>query len=123
MGGEARRDHAIAVASSIAMAIAMTSAGRPPSAERAGATRGTRPQPAPPPNEEPPESATAPRESAPTSGPGFPASGPWVSFYGNAAEMGDLTKVARTYRIINIDADPAAGNFSAAQLDTLKAGG
>jgi hypothetical protein len=40
-----------------------------------------------------------------TLGPGFPVSGPWVSFYGSAAEMGDLAKVARTYRIINLDAD------------------
>jgi cysteinyl-tRNA synthetase, unknown class len=37
--------------------------------------------------------------------------------------MGDLAKVARTYRIINIDADPGAANFSGAQLELLKAGG
>src|SRR3954470_22140026 len=57
------------------------------------------------------------------SGPGFPEAGPWVSFYGNAAQMGDLAKVARTYRIVNIDADPTAANFTDAQLDVLRDGG
>jgi cysteinyl-tRNA synthetase, unknown class len=56
-------------------------------------------------------------------GPGFAVSGPWVSFYGSAAEMGDLARVARTYRIINLDADPGAGNFTEAQLRVLEAGG
>jgi len=59
-------------------------------------------------------------------GPGFPESGPWVSFYGPAAKMKDLARVARTYRIINVDADPAVdgeANFSDAQLAVLRAGG
>lgn len=56
-------------------------------------------------------------------GPGFPDAGPWVSFYGSAAQMGDLGKVARRYRIINIDADPGAANFTDAQLAELKADG
>jgi cysteinyl-tRNA synthetase, unknown class len=59
-------------------------------------------------------------------GPGFPAdagAGSWVSFYGNAAQMGDLGRVARSFRIINIDADPGAANFTDAQLTELKAGG
>jgi cysteinyl-tRNA synthetase len=56
-------------------------------------------------------------------GPGFPEAAPWVSFYGNASQMGDVTKVARTYRIINIDADPTAANFTDAQLELLKNGG
>lgn len=59
-------------------------------------------------------------------GPGFPESGPWVSFYGTAAKMKDLARVAKTFRIINIDADPGddgAGNFTDAQLAVLKAGG
>ena len=58
-----------------------------------------------------------------TVGPGFPAPGPWVSFYGRAAQMGDLAKVASTFRIINIDADLGAQNFSDEQLRVLKAGG
>jgi len=53
----------------------------------------------------------------------FPAAGPWVSFYGSAEEMGDLDRVAQTFRIINIDADPGAGNFTSAQITCLKAGG
>ncbi|WP_394823032.1 endo alpha-1,4 polygalactosaminidase [Pendulispora albinea] len=59
-------------------------------------------------------------------GPGFPESGPWVSFYGTASKMRDLAKVARTFRIINIDADPdndGGSNFTDAQLATLRAGG
>ncbi|MDF2694045.1 MAG: hypothetical protein K0S65_2428 [Labilithrix sp.] len=58
-----------------------------------------------------------------TLGPGFPESGPWLSFYGSAAEMRDIARVARTYRIINVDADPGMGNFTSAQLAALRAGG
>lgn len=58
-----------------------------------------------------------------TIGPGFPEAGPWVSFYGSAKQMGDIAKVARTFRIINIDADPGAGNFSDAQIKELRADG
>lgn len=57
------------------------------------------------------------------SGPGFPVGGPWVAFYGTAAQMGDLDRVARTFRIIDIDVDPTAdgvGNFSDAQIRALK---
>lgn len=54
-------------------------------------------------------------------GRGFPAVGPWMSFYGPASRMGDLGKAARTFRVLNIDADP--GNFTPAQITRLKAGG
>jgi cysteinyl-tRNA synthetase len=38
--------------------------------------------------------------------------------------MGDLNKVASTFRVINIDADPGGGgNFTTAEIATLKAGG
>ena len=37
--------------------------------------------------------------------------------------MGDLDRVAQTFRIINIDADPDVGNFTPAQIVLLKAGG
>lgn len=37
--------------------------------------------------------------------------------------MGDLDRVAATFRIINIDADPGAGNFTPEQIARLKAGG
>ena len=46
-----------------------------------------------------------------------------MSFYGTAAQMGDLARVAATFRIINIDADPGANNFSDAQLQALRANG
>ncbi|MCU1280392.1 MAG: hypothetical protein JWM53_3938, partial [bacterium] len=59
-----------------------------------------------------------------TSQRGFPQTAPWVSFYGTAAEMGDLNRVASTFRVINLDADPGGGgNFTTAQIATLKAGG
>jgi len=48
--------------------------------------------------------------------------GPWVSFYGPAASA-NLTKVASSFRFINIDADPGTGNYTPAQIATLKAQG
>lgn len=56
-------------------------------------------------------------------GRGIPANAPWVSFYGSARQAGDLDRIAATFRLINIDADPDAGNFTPAQIRTLKAGG
>jgi len=57
-----------------------------------------------------------------TSNRGFPDPGPWVSFYGSSQGL-DLVKVAAAFRIINIDADPDTGNFTDAEIKTLKAGG
>jgi cysteinyl-tRNA synthetase len=54
---------------------------------------------------------------------GFPEGAPWVSFYGTSTEMGDLKKVADTFRVINIDVDPDGGNFTTAQITSLKNGG
>ncbi len=54
---------------------------------------------------------------------GIPANAPWVSFYGSARQAGDLDRLAATFRLINIDADPDAGNFTPAQIRALKAGG
>jgi cysteinyl-tRNA synthetase len=53
---------------------------------------------------------------------GFPSAAPWVSFYGPAAGV-DLAKVAATFRVINIDADPESSNFTDAELQALRAGG
>src|SRR5690349_20511458 len=36
------------------------------------------------------------------SGPGFPEAGPWITFYGTAKDMGDLSRAAERFRIINI---------------------
>jgi len=54
---------------------------------------------------------------------GIAANAPWVSFYGSARQAGDLNRLAATFRLINIDADPDAGNFTPAQIRTLQAGG
>lgn len=58
-----------------------------------------------------------------TAGPGrgFPTSGPWVTFYGEASKLGDLRSLAAKYRVLNIDADPS--NYTPEQIQTLKAGG
>ena len=56
-------------------------------------------------------------------GPGFPEKGPWVSFYGTAAQMGDLAKVAATLPRDQHRRRSRHGNFTDAQLKTLKAGG
>ena len=58
----------------------------------------------------------------PMEGRGFPQAGPWVSFYGPADGL-DLGKIASTFRIINIDADPEGANFTKAQLEILKDSG
>jgi len=54
---------------------------------------------------------------------GITANAPWISFYGSARQAGDLNRIAATFRLINIDADPDAGNFTPAQIRTLKADG
>ncbi|QBC33031.1 endo alpha-1,4 polygalactosaminidase [Pandoraea sp. XY-2] len=47
---------------------------------------------------------------------------PWVSYYGNVAHL-DLARMASTFRLIDIDADPDQGNVTPAQIATLKADG
>jgi cysteinyl-tRNA synthetase len=54
---------------------------------------------------------------------GFPSTGPWLSFYGTAQQLGDLNLAASTFRIINLDADPDQANFTKAQIAQLRAGG
>lgn len=55
-------------------------------------------------------------------GRGFPVAGPWVSFYGTARQV-DLDRLATTYRIFDIDADPDMGNFTPAQIKKLQNNG
>lgn len=62
-------------------------------------------------------------KAAAVPGRGIPTAGPWVSFYGTAAQMGDLQAVAARYRVINLDADPDVGNFTREQIRTLRADG
>jgi cysteinyl-tRNA synthetase len=68
-----------------------------------------------------PPDLPAPADGAATRG--FPVAGPWLSFYGSSAQLGDLTRAAATFRIINIDADPGVGNFAPAEIAQLRAGG
>jgi cysteinyl-tRNA synthetase len=67
-------------------------------------------------------SSTSTGTGGASSGRGFPAGSPWVSFYGPADGV-DLAKVAGTFRVINLDADPDGGNFTDAQIQTLRDGG
>jgi cysteinyl-tRNA synthetase, unknown class len=53
---------------------------------------------------------------------GFPDPWPWVSFYGSAQGV-DLAMVASTFRVINVDVDPDADNFTDAEIQTLRASG
>ncbi len=53
---------------------------------------------------------------------GFPTGSPWVSWYGPAKGV-DLAKVAATFRVINIEADPSSANFTDEQIQILHAGG
>lgn len=82
-----------------------------------------------PPQKQAPAAATTTATTAATAtgteaiGRGFPALSPWVSCYGSAKDLGDLNKVAGAFRIINIDADPDLGNFTAEQITQLKNGG
>jgi cysteinyl-tRNA synthetase len=55
-------------------------------------------------------------------GRGFPATAPWASFYGPASGV-DLVKLASTFRVINLDADPDGANITPAQITQLKNGG
>ena len=63
--------------------------------------------------------------AAPADGPGrgFPNPAPWMSRYGSATKIGDLSKVAARFRIINIAADPGTHGFTPVQIAQLKAGG
>ena len=47
---------------------------------------------------------------------------PWATFYGAATDI-DLTKLAATFRMLDIDADPDQENFTPQQVATLKNGG
>lgn len=124
--GQGSRLRAAALAAALlAPACDRSSEGSAPTALAPGGPARAAPRQAPTPGTGAPtdRAAAEPSRRARGLGPGFPLAGPWVSFYGTAAQMRDLAKVAATYRIINIDADPGAGNFSVAQIATLKAGG
>lgn len=56
-------------------------------------------------------------------GRGFPQAGPWMTFYGQAKDLGNLQDLADRYRVFNVDADPTLGNFTKDQIETLKKGG
>jgi cysteinyl-tRNA synthetase len=57
-------------------------------------------------------------------GRGFPEVAPWALYYGTAADAGDLAKLASSYRILVIDADPVlAGNWTTDQVRALHANG
>lgn len=78
-----------------------------------------------PTTETPTTAATPPANASATDAieRGFPILAPWVSCYGSAKELGDLAKVAQTFRILNVDLDPDVGNFTPEQIAQLKNGG
>ena len=48
---------------------------------------------------------------------------PWAAFYGKASAMGDLDQAAASFHLLDLDADPAGGNFTPDQIARLRAGG
>jgi cysteinyl-tRNA synthetase len=48
---------------------------------------------------------------------------PWMSYYGGASSMGSLATAAATFRVMDVDLDPDAGNFQPADVAALKNGG
>ncbi|GAC1499306.1 MAG: hypothetical protein NVS1B2_22970 [Vulcanimicrobiaceae bacterium] len=71
-----------------------------------------------------PPSQSATQNAASSAGPGrgFPVTGSWATFYGPASAL-DLARAAATFRILAIDADPGANNFTPEQIAQLRAGG
>jgi cysteinyl-tRNA synthetase len=66
--------------------------------------------------------ATLP-DAGPAARGGIPTNAPWLAFYGSAAQMGDLSQAAATFRLFDIDADPDLANFTPDQIAMLRAGG
>jgi cysteinyl-tRNA synthetase len=56
-------------------------------------------------------------------GPGLSPSGPWLVFYGNAKQLGDLGAVAARHRLLALDADPDLANFKDDELAILRRSG
>lgn len=45
---------------------------------------------------------------------------PWMSYYGDATTLGSVTRAASTFRVIDVDLDPDADNFTPAEVTALK---
>jgi cysteinyl-tRNA synthetase len=71
----------------------------------------------------PGDEAGAGADAGAAGGRGLRVAWPWVSWYGASGGAAALTEVAATFRVINIDADPAGGNFGDEEIATLRAGG
>jgi cysteinyl-tRNA synthetase len=67
--------------------------------------------------------ATGNASDVQSSSRGFPAISPWLAYYSDSESMGDLAAIANKFRIIDIDVDPGLGNFTQAQVTTLKNNG
>ncbi|HTJ93341.1 MAG TPA: endo alpha-1,4 polygalactosaminidase [Pararobbsia sp.] len=51
------------------------------------------------------------------------AAAPWMSFYGTVSSLGSTATIANTFRVMDVDLDPGAGNFSPSDVAALKANG
>ncbi|MGU7775014.1 endo alpha-1,4 polygalactosaminidase [Burkholderia sp. MR1-5-21] len=70
----------------------------------------------------PTPTSTSTSNATASSGPGFPFAAPWMTYYGPASSL-DLNRAASTFRIMDIDLDPGTGNFTPANVATLKNNG
>lgn len=71
----------------------------------------------------PPDVVEAAAPDAATSPRGFAAVAPWAIVQAGASDIGDLARVASTFRVLVVDADPDLGRFDDAQIATLHADG
>lgn len=53
----------------------------------------------------------------------FPAAGPWLPYWGGVAPDAELDRLASTFRVIIMNADPDLASWSSEQIVRLKAGG
>jgi cysteinyl-tRNA synthetase len=51
------------------------------------------------------------------------AGAPWMSYYNTDSAMGSAAQASSTFRVMDLDLDPGAGNFTAADVAALKANG
>lgn len=71
----------------------------------------------------PADAGTQAAPDAGSSGAKFDASKPWAASYGPASKLGTLSAVGTTYGVVDLDLDPAAGNFTPTQVAQIRAGG
>lgn len=108
--------------SAVATGTSPTPEGSPPvrtTSPRPGAATPTVTVTGPDTTTDRPTPAAPASAASPAVGRGFPDPGPWLVYYGDPAGLGDLTAIAKTYRIFILQGSA----FTAQQVAQLQAGG